>query len=262
MMLLHRTRAATARFLRAFDMSSSSSSPTSDQIDYQRTMQAILSACKDTNVSFKHEGGSSDGRITSAIKEKDYLDSLEAALKRTDPNTMFHRPPDRFWYDVRINGIPINLKLTLGGTDNVFNKKSIIFTLTGDENVMGNMNFSDWYKKILAGKIKPCRDRMTEYHFLVVNKETSEVLLKSILDIHTFKSNPCNDLQINWKNEFKNVSYLTLDDDYEQKVKSLLKTLQISAKQYLHSIIDFANANIDDDIHLSPLMPQDDHHAL
>jgi hypothetical protein len=127
---------------------------------------------------------------------------------------------------------------------------------------MGNMNFSDWYKKILAGKIKPCRDRMTEYHFLVVNKETSEVLLKSILDIHTFKSNPCNDLQINWKNEFKNVSYLTLDDDYEQKVKSLLKTLQISAKQYLHSIIDFANANIDDDIHLSPLTPQDDHHAL
>jgi hypothetical protein len=48
---------------------------------------------------------------------------------------------------------------------------------------------------------------MTEYHYLVINKNTNEMLLKSIFDIHTYKSNPCNDLQINWDNEFKNIEY-------------------------------------------------------
>lgn len=219
--------------------------------DYASTVAAIMTACQEmkTAVQFNATGG--DGRITSAVKEKDYLDTLETFMKANYPNTIFERPPDRYWYDVRINHIPINLKLTVGGTDNVFNKKSILFTLTGDESAMGNMNFSEWYKKIMAGKIKSQRDRMTEYHFLVVNKDTSDVLFKSILDIHTFKSNPCNDLQINWKNEFKHASYLTSDEDYEQKVKSLLKTLQTSVKQYLQSIIDFATANIDEDIKLA-----------
>lgn len=259
-MLLQRTRAATARALQQQRLplpnqpfghtNQFANKSHTDKMDpYTTTIHAITSACKEMNLSFMQTGGhATDGRITSAVREKDYLDQLEARMRAKDPDVLFERPPDRFWYDVRINRIPINLKLTAGGTDNVFNKKSIIFTLTADESAMGNMNFSEWYRKILAGSIKPVRDRMTEYHFLVVNKETSEVLLKSILDIHTYKSNPCNDLQINWKHEFKNAAYYTPDAAYEQKVKELLKTLQASVKQYLNSIIEFANANIDEDM--------------
>lgn len=216
---------------------------------YAHTVKSIKDACmcmSPFKTSESMQGG--DGRITSAVKEKDYLDELEVKLKEIDPDTLFERPPDRFWYDVRINKIPINLKLTMGGTDNVFNKKSIIYTLTGDDSATGNMNFNDWYKKLLHGKMKEERDRSTEYHFLVVNKETSEVLLKSILDIHTFKSNPCNDLQINWKNEFKHIDYVTPDELYEQKAKSLVKMVQTSVKQYMQSILDFASADIDKDL--------------
>ena len=84
---------------------------------------------------------------------------------------------------------------------------------------------------------------MTEYHYLVVNKETGKILLKSIFDIHTFKSNPCNDLQINWKNEFQHTEYITLD--FNAKIQELLKVIQTSVKQLITSMKDFAEADFD-----------------
>ena len=206
---------------------------------YAETITAIKSECAKINLTYSKEG---DGRLTSAVKETEYLQALKAGLLTNNPTFTVVLPKERYWYDVLINDIPINLKLTTGGTDNAFNKTAIVFTIQGITLEKRNMNFNQWYKIVKDGPWKPTRDHKTEYHYLVVNKDSGNVLLKSILDIHSYKSNPCNDLQINWANEFKYIDYFTPDSMFKEKIKNLLTTIQNSVKQAISGMSEFAAA--------------------
>ena len=95
---------------------------------YLQIIQAIKDVSVKINLTFSDDG---DGRITSAVKQNEYLNLLEKGLKENHPSLKFeHEPVARHWWDFRVNGIPINLKLTEGGTDNAFNKTSIIYTIS------------------------------------------------------------------------------------------------------------------------------------
>jgi hypothetical protein len=210
---------------------------------YTQIIQAIKDECGKINLTYSKEG---DGRLTSAVKETEYLSLLEAGLKEKHPSLKFEKQPvERWWWDFRVNAIPFNLKLTTGGTDNAFNKVAILFSLTGKEVEKRNMNFNQFFKILKDTPKKTERNRMTEYHYLVVNKTDGKVLLKPILDIHTFKSNPCNDLQINWANEFLHMEFVIPDGEFQQKIQQLLKTIQTSIRQAIASMNDFANADIE-----------------
>ncbi len=209
-------------------------------LTYERVIELIRDECK--KISLKYDTGGGDGRITSAIKEKEYLDLLTTGLQAADSKIQIERPKDRAWYDIRIQGIPINLKLSTGGTDNAFNKTAVIFTLTGKELTKKNINFNKWYKELCATDRKTTRNKNTEYHYLVVDKETHKVLLKSILDIHTYKTNPCNILQINWDNEFKNIEYSC--ENFIERSMELLKTIQSSLRQQIESMKEFCEADL------------------
>jgi len=215
-------------------------------MNYNETIDAIRQACNTINLCYT-DTNCDDGRITSAVKEKEYLDALDIELKKKDPSIIIERPKERWWYDVRINNIPINLKLTTGCTDNAFNKVAIIYTLTGTETSKKNMNYDVWYSAIKSAPRKQVRDHATEYHYLVVNKNDGQILLKSILDIHTYKTNPCNILQINWTSEFKNREFAILDQNFREKEGELLKAIQKSIIQSIRSMTLFANANLDDE---------------
>ena len=214
-----------------------------ENMNYIETIQAIKDECALINLIYSDDG--SDGRITSAIKEKEYLDALEGGLRSKFPLIQIERPKDRWWYDVRINDIPINLKLTTGGTDNAFNKVAIIYTLSGQETTKKNMNYDAWYAVLKTSPRKEVRNKATEYHYLVVEKSTGQVLLKSVLDIHTYKTNPCNILQINWTSEFKNRNFAILDSDFHKKERELLKAVQKSIVQSMESMMEFAKGDID-----------------
>jgi len=208
---------------------------------YPQIIQAIKDECAKINLIYSNDG---DGRITSAVKEREYLNLLDKGLKDNHPSLSFeHQPADRWWWDFRVNGIPINLKLTTGGTDNAFNKVAIIYSISGVELQKKNMNYNQFFKTIKECPKKDERIHMTEYHYLVVNKNTGSILLKSIFDIHSFKTNPCNDLQINWNNEFNHIDFVSTD--FKEKIKELLKTVQTSVKQAIEGMKDFATANID-----------------
>ncbi len=210
---------------------------------YSEIIKAILDECNKISLTFSQEG---DGRITSAVKEAEYLKQLEGGLKQQHPSLCFElQPVERWWWDFRVNSIPFNLKLTTGGTDNAFNKVAILFSISGKEVEKRNMNYNQFYKVYKESVKKTQRDPMTEYHYLVVQKQTGKILLKSIFDIHSFKSNPCNDLQINWSHEFQHIHYKTPDDKYIEKTRELLTTIQTSVKQAMASMNDFANANFD-----------------
>jgi hypothetical protein len=79
----------------------------------------------------------------------------------------------------------------------------------------------------------------------VNDKNTKNILFKSIFDIHTYKSNPCNVLQINWKNEFLNEKYSIDDKIYHKKIFELLSTIQKSLKKEYESKKLFIHAKID-----------------
>jgi len=196
---------------------------------YDEIISAVRTACAATNVLFS---GSGDGRIESATKESAYLEKLKENLVSNGHTVSI--PPDRYWYDVRIDGIPFNLKLTTAvSSDNAFNKVSIIYTLCGLESTKKNMNFNEWWSAIKTLGRKTARARMTEYHFIVVDKRTGKFLVRSLVDIHTYTKNPCNILQINWKNEFDHPDHDVGDDfaAYTAKINSLLKTVRDSLVQ-------------------------------
>lgn len=213
------------------------------QHTYEETIQAIRTECSHINLRFSTEG---DGRMDSAVKETMYLSELEKGL--TPRGFTFVLPKERFWYDVAINGIPINLKLTGGGTDNAFNKVSVIYTLSAHESEQKNMNFNQWYKLLKELSRKAVRDRSTEYHYLVVDKSNKDrILLKSMLDIHEYKPNPSNDLQINWNVEFDHQEEVTPEGNYLEKYKTLIKTVQTSVRRAWAGMKEFAEADVDAD---------------
>jgi hypothetical protein len=210
---------------------------------HPQIIQAIKDVSAKINLNYSKDG---DGRITSAVKEMEYLNLLEKGLKENHPSLKFeHQPKVRHWWDFMVNGIPIDLKLTTGCTDDACSKVAIIYTICGSEPKNKNMNFNKFWETIKACQEKPARDPMTEFHYLAVNKDNGEFLLKSILDIHTYKTNPSNDLQISWKNEFAETAYRTTD--YKAKIRELLKAVQTSVKQSIQGKKEFADADIDAD---------------
>jgi hypothetical protein len=210
---------------------------------YPELIRAIKEECGKINLTYSKEG---DGRLTSAVKEEEYLTLLGKGLKERHPSLTFEKQPvERWWWDFRVNAIPFNLKLTTGGTDNAFNKVAIIYSISGKEVEKRNMNFNQFFTTLKECSKKPVRNQMTEYHYLVVNKNTGKILLKPILDIHQFKSNPCNDLQINWNHEFNHIDFAIADEKFKEKIQELLKTIQASIKQAMASMSEFAMANLD-----------------
>lgn len=192
-----------------------------------------------------------DGRIYSAIKEKPFLKELRERLIKKHPNWNIIISPPRASCDIMINNIRINLKLTDCKTsDNSLNKPSIYFSITGSCDYPYSSNWNDFIRHITNAKtnnkIKLFRDRTTEYHYLVKNKITGQVLLKSIFDIHTYVSNPSNILQINWKNEFSHVNYVTGENEYKNKIKELLSCIQKSVRDMILKSINLAESNLDD----------------
>jgi hypothetical protein len=215
----------------------------SSSYSYIEIIQAIQNESVKIYIDYPTEG---DGRITSSIKEHEYLSLLEKRLKETHPQLEFEtQPRERFWWDFRVNKIPFNLKLTTGGTDNAFNKVAIIYSISGIEIKNKNMNYNKFFKILKEYPKKDTRDRMTEYHYLVINKTNGKVLLKSIFDIHSYKSNPSNDLQIDWSNEFKYIDFVIPDANVKEKIQQLIKTIQISVRKAIEGMIEFSNADID-----------------
>jgi hypothetical protein len=57
-------------------------------------------------------------------------------------------------------------------------------------------------------------------------------------------SNPSNDLQINWKNEFIHADYGISDEQYIKKVEELLLCIQKSVRESIERSKRFAEADI------------------
>lgn len=213
--------------------------------EYSLTMAEILSAAR--AISIMKAGG--DGRIDSAMKEGPFLEEMKKILLQKRPAWDVVVSPPRASCDIMVNSVRINLKLTdCKSSDNSVNKPSIFYSITGNTNYPYSSNWNEFNDRLMSakvnGEIKMERHKPTEYHYLVKNKITGDVLLKPIFDIHTYVSNASNDLQINWKNEFAHADYHVEDANYLKKVQDLLECLQKSVREMIERTKKFAEADV------------------
>lgn len=210
-----------------------------------RIINTIEKACKVAFTQSKSLIHSVDGRLNSANHEYLYLDALSSHLH----DELVEIPVSRHWYDIKINSIPFNLKLTTGqSTDNIFNKKAITFSLNGSYSEIEKIRyntFDTWYKDMMTMNRKQTRDKISEYHFIVVNKISGQILVKSIFDILSYRSNPSNILQVKWSYEFNFPDVYTTDNEFKNKQLSLLRTIQKSVRDCNASRMEFCNTNIE-----------------
>lgn len=212
---------------------------------YEQTITELKRVAKSIDV----KKADCDGRMDSAMKELPFLNEMKRLLLEVHPEWSVEISPPRASCDILVNSIRINLKLTdCKSADNSVNKPAIYYSITGLTNYPYSSNWNAFLDRLVEAKlkkwIKTVRHKPTEYHYLVKNKWNGEVLLKPIFDIHTFVSNPSNDLQIHWKNEFVYLDTTTSEADYLKKVESLVKCIQTSVREMIERTKRFAEYDI------------------
>jgi hypothetical protein len=162
-----------------------------------------------------------DGRINSCLEEKHILNAIHTKVN-------IKMAGIRDWYDFYYNDYFFNVKITSGGTDNIFNKKSIIYSLTEhpENDISKSMN-NNKLRKYLTTKQKLNRN-CKEYYYLVIFKDSRIPFVKSICDIQNLKSNPTNTLQVNWKKEYTHMCKFNFNKSFDDIRDNIISYIEES----------------------------------
>lgn len=164
-------------------------------------LQEIVLFLKTENIKC-HKNVEGEGRIGSAMDEKMIKKIL---MKKFPENTIDQRA--RKFGDILIkdyNGVicPVNIKTSLGGSDNCFSRGGFVFALTdlNIDQIPGSMNLKIFKKLIDENR---CDVPIKDYWFLCVDKKTSDVMIRGTKQIKHWKVNPhpSNTLQVDWAKE-------------------------------------------------------------
>ena len=149
-----------------------------------------------------HENVEGEGRAASLMDEGTIKRLL---VERFPENTLDQ--PARALLDILITDTdgqiyPVNIKTSLGGTDNSFSKGGFVFALThlNLDQIPSSMNLIRMKQLIDENR---CDNPMKDYWYLCVDKNTSAVIIRGAKQINRWvvNINPANILQINWKLE-------------------------------------------------------------
>ena len=171
-----------------------------DEIIMTKELRDAVKFLNETNIALceDHE----DGRYNSTIDEDTIIDLLEE--KYGEEN--IERPPARWWWDVKVFGLPVNIKSSAFKTaDNFSSKQAILWALTDlTEDEVEEVRDWQMFQNLLGerGKYENTRD----YYCIVLNKTTNEVHLASLKTLSVLTPNGNNLLfQINWSRNTNSV---------------------------------------------------------
>ena len=122
----------------------------------------------------------------------------------------------------------VNIKTSIGSTDNCFSKIGVVYALTDlePEDLPKSMNFTKFNDLIESNK-KDIPEK--DYWFLCVDKkDSSNVMVRGAKQITnwTVNINPSNILQVNWKKEKESEpTNRTWEEAYEVLVGGVKKSL-------------------------------------
>ena len=159
-----------------------------------KKLKEVVDFLNSKNISISEEHG--DGRINSVVDEKTIIDTL---IKEYGSENIVE-PIVRHWFDVKIFDNPVNIKVSAFKTaDNFSSKRALLYSLTNlSENEIEKVNtWFDFQEKVKLGK---SIDNNRDYHCIVLNKQTNEVILQGLKTLTKLTPNGNNLLfQINWK---------------------------------------------------------------
>lgn len=149
-----------------------------------------------------HENVEGEGRAASLMDEG----IIKRLLIQKFPNNIINQSARKLG-DILIkdnDGViyPVNIKTSLGGTDNCFSRGGFVFALThlNLENIPSSMNLRKMKNLIDDNR---CDNPMKDYWFLCVDKKSSSVMIRGAKQINHWvvNINQSNILQINWAKE-------------------------------------------------------------
>lgn len=173
--------------------------------------------------------GSGDGRTDSTFAETHIVKMLKEANKWNIYSPNKETNNNRAWYDVKIDGLYIDIKVSrCAGNDNTQAKKAIYYLLTGNENVESIPERGDAFFQMMKENENP--DEIRDYYYLVINKnDTNDIFaisLKGITDCSIAPNNP--PFQVNW-----NKNRIPTERNWEEAKAYLLGTWAKSLKQLI-----------------------------
>ena len=145
---------------------------------------------------------SADGRVNSINNE-----DMVVALIKKEAELLGYTvevPRVRHWFDIGItinnHFFPINIKITKGNTaDNLSSKKGMLYALTG---ISDAPSAWDTFNTTLMQNV--LNETESDYYFVVVFKDTKQIILSSLLSIDILTPNGNNlPFQCKWSDNLK-----------------------------------------------------------
>ena len=163
--------------------------------------------------SGRHE----DGRVNSIDDEDSIIDELIARY-----GDAVKKPAACTWYDLELFGYKVNIKSSsMAGADNCSANMALLYCFTDAKLKSGWSHFYQSFKNIV--------DNQRNYYFIVLDKNTGNVYLQSLLTLVRLTSNGNNlPFQIVWKDNIKPVertfeeAYRFLIDAFKESVRKRL----------------------------------------
>lgn len=190
------------------------------------------------NVTIQHD----DGRVNSIVDEEKVID----LMKKVYGLNNVEEPPPRHWYDVKVKGVPVQIKSTEGGTDNFSSKKAILWALT-------DMSFEEiedltrlsWkrFENLLVSR--KCLNNGRDYDIICVNKSTGKMTYMTLKTLSDLKSNGSNlPFQVPWKKNWeKGMIARTNSESYDFIVGKYYDSVVKKTQQHSLSLIKQSLSN-------------------
>ncbi len=148
------------------------------------------------NISSNHD----DGRLNSIDDENTLISKLESTC-----GLNVKRVKERHWYDVLVQGSPVQIKSSTGRTDNWSSKKALLYCLTDMslEEIDAHSNKASEIQKSLCGSRRAASGPTIkrDLDILVIEKGNGgKVHHTRLCEMNSLTSNGSNlPFQINWK---------------------------------------------------------------
>lgn len=173
---------------------------------HEKFFDFLIEELKKNKMSYSKEF--SDGRINS-IKDEDTARDLIIAIykKHSYEHYEIDYSKDRKWYDIafvnpkdRNDIIPINIKVSKLGTDNISGKEGIFYAITGKNPDGFTTSTWDSFMENIYANLDVNIDPAKDYYFLVFNKmKANDCYWTSLKSLSELTQNPNNlPFQSNW----------------------------------------------------------------
>lgn len=191
---------------------------------------------------FSLSNATNDGRTNSCIDEETITNILKNHIHT---KKIIKFPKKRMWYDILVydnkyKWFPVNIKTTTTNTSDNSGNLSLCIQSYTNYKLDYNKTYNNGY---LAEKFIKClkkgkfnNDIKKDYFFLVINKNTQQIIINSVLGLTTIVPNINNlPFQIKWKNN-QEYNFISFNNSLNMVLEAFKKPKRSWKETFLYDI--------------------------